>query len=198
MPSNRASKPWTFATPALRGFGVRILPSGSKRYFLQSQSDGKRIWHTIGDAGAITRTEILPTSRRCENMDISDSSDSMPFETVAGEAFRRNGRCVERGIDVSYETVWRWALKFEQAHTRRLRAIRPRPDARRHLDEMFMSVAGKRMHPWHAAEAKCGTSWFSHAKIKTAVFKMIRRDLKKHIFPLIPSSRANCHLVVLL
>ena len=40
--------------PSLTGFGVRILPSGSKRYFLHRQSDGKRIWHAIGDAGAIT------------------------------------------------------------------------------------------------------------------------------------------------
>ena len=35
----------------------------------------------------------------------------------------------ERGIDVSYETVRRWALKFGQAYARRLRT-RPRPDGR--------------------------------------------------------------------
>ena len=33
------------------------------------------------------------------------------------------------------------------------------------------------------AKAKFRTSWFSHAKIKMAVFKMIRKDLKKCIFP---------------
>ena len=32
----------------------------------------------------------------------------------------------ERGIDVSYETVRRWALKFGQAYARRLRTTRPR------------------------------------------------------------------------
>ncbi len=41
----------------------------------------------------------------------------------------------ERGIDVSYETVRRWALKFGQAYARRLRKARPRPDGRWHLDE---------------------------------------------------------------
>ena len=46
---------------------------------------------------------------------------------------------VERGIDVSYETVRRWALKFGQAYARRLRTTRPRPDARWHLDEVFVS-----------------------------------------------------------
>jgi putative transposase len=52
----------------------------------------------------------------------------------------------ERGIDVSYETVRRWALKFGQAYARRLRTARPRPAARWHLDEVFVSIAGKRMY----------------------------------------------------
>ena len=34
----------------IKGFGIRILPSGRKRYFLHSQVDGKRVWHAIGDA----------------------------------------------------------------------------------------------------------------------------------------------------
>jgi putative transposase len=37
---------------------------------------------------------------------------------------------VERGIDVSYETVRRWSLKFGQAYARRLRKTRPRSDVR--------------------------------------------------------------------
>ena len=47
----------------------------------------------------------------------------------------------ERGIDVSYETVRRWALKFGQAYARKLRRLRPRPDCRWHLDEVFVSIA---------------------------------------------------------
>ena len=38
----------------IKGFGVRILPSGRKRYFLHSQVDGNRVWHAIGDAEDIT------------------------------------------------------------------------------------------------------------------------------------------------
>jgi len=34
----------------------------------------------------------------------------------------------ERGIDVSYETVRRWALKFGEIIARKLRRGRPRPD----------------------------------------------------------------------
>ena len=37
---------------------------------------------------------------------------------------------VERGLDVSYETVRRWVLKFGLQYARNLRARRPRPCAR--------------------------------------------------------------------
>lgn len=42
----------------------------------------------------------------------------------------------ERGIDLTYETVRRWALKFGLAYARKLRGLRPRPDGRWHLDEV--------------------------------------------------------------
>ena len=60
----------------------------------------------------------------------------------------------ERGIDVSYETARRWVLKFGQAYARRPRAIRPRPDARWHLDEVFVSIADKRMYLWRAVDGE--------------------------------------------
>src|SRR2546429_5898255 len=44
----------------------------------------------------------------------------------------------ERGIDVSYETVRRWALKFGGIIARRLRRGRPRPDGRWPLVEGFV------------------------------------------------------------
>jgi transposase-like protein len=39
----------------------------------------------------------------------------------------------ERGLDVSYETVRRWVLKFGPGFARRLRRSRPRPSDRWHL-----------------------------------------------------------------
>lgn len=49
----------------------------------------------------------------------------------------------ERGIDVSYATVRRWALKFGQAYAGSLMRTSPRSDGRLHLDEMFApSMAG--------------------------------------------------------
>ena len=49
----------------------------------------------------------------------------------------------ERGIDVSYETVRRWALKFGTIIARKLRRGRPRADVRWHLDEVFVSINGR-------------------------------------------------------
>ena len=45
----------------------------------------------------------------------------------------------ERGLDVSYETVRRWVLKFGPLIGRKLRQGRPRPSAPWHLDEMVGS-----------------------------------------------------------
>ena len=52
----------------------------------------------------------------------------------------------ERGIDVSYETVRRWSLKFGLGYARTLRRLRPRPDGRWHLDEVFVLINGKRVY----------------------------------------------------
>ena len=47
----------------------------------------------------------------------------------------------ERGLDISYETVRRWVLKFGSAIARGLRQRRPRPSDRWHLDDMVVRIA---------------------------------------------------------
>src|SRR6201987_5027090 len=59
---------------------------------------------------------------------------------------------VERGIDVSYETVRRWVLKFGPLIARRLRQRRPQPSKRWHLDEMVVRIASRRMYLWRAVD----------------------------------------------
>src|SRR5690242_3909966 len=56
----------------------------------------------------------------------------------------------ERGLNISYETVRSWVLKFGPVIVRRLRRRRPRPSDRWHLDEMVVRIAGKRMYLWRA------------------------------------------------
>jgi putative transposase len=57
-----------------------------------------------------------------------------------------------RGLDISYETVRRWVLKFGLAIARRLRQGRPRPGDRWHLEEMVARIAGERMYLWRAVD----------------------------------------------
>ena len=58
----------------------------------------------------------------------------------------------QRGLDISYETVRRWVLKFGPAIARRLRQRRPRPSDRWHLDEMVVRIAGERLYLWRAVD----------------------------------------------
>ena len=51
----------------------------------------------------------------------------------------------KRGLDISYETVRRWLLKFGPIIAGRLRQRRSRPNNRWHLDEMVVRIAGERL-----------------------------------------------------
>ena len=64
----------------------------------------------------------------------------------------------ERGIDVTYETVRRWALKFGLAFAYGLRRQRPRSDCRWHLDEVFVWINGKRMYGRSTARVRFSIS----------------------------------------
>src|SRR6267143_5582786 len=55
-------------------------------------------------------------------------------------------------VEVSYETVRRWVLKFGPLIARKLRQRRPRPSDRWHLDEMVVRIAGKRMYLLRAVD----------------------------------------------
>ena len=60
----------------------------------------------------------------------------------------------ERGLDVSYETVRRWVLKFGPTYARRLRRFRPKPADRWYLDEMFITMRGRKMYLGRAVDAE--------------------------------------------
>ena len=87
----------------------------------------------------------------------------------------------ERGIDLSYETVRRWALKFGTIIARRLRRGRPRPDARWHLDEVFVSVNGKQLYVWRAvdSEGEVLDILVQPRRDRQAALKLMRKLVKK-------------------
>ena len=57
-----------------------------------------------------------------------------------------------RGVDVTYETIRRWTIKFGPLIARRLRKRRWAPSPRWHLDEVVCSIGGKRMYLWRAVD----------------------------------------------
>jgi transposase-like protein len=90
----------------------------------------------------------------------------------------------ERGLDVSYETVRRWVLKFGPAITRRLRQRRPRPSDRWHLDEIVVRIAGKRMYVWRAVddEGEVLEMLVQSRRDSRAALRLMRKLLKKQGF----------------
>ncbi len=63
----------------------------------------------------------------------------------------------ERGLDVSYETVRRWVLKFRPLFARERHCRRPQPTARWHLDEMAVAIAGRQFWLWRAVDDEGGS-----------------------------------------
>ena len=89
-----------FRDAELKGYGVRIMPSSARRYFIHSQHRGKRVWKIIGDAAAIT------------GPDATDPGSTL-FETIAEEVFDRYGRRWKpRTLDVNRDHLRRQILPF--------------------------------------------------------------------------------------
>src|SRR3981081_4055205 len=88
----------------------------------------------------------------------------------------------ERGVEVSYETVRRWVLKFGPGFARRLRGSRQRPSDRWHLDEMV--VRSKRMYLWRAVdhEGEVLDMLVQRRRDKRAALRLIRKLLRKQGF----------------
>ena len=96
----------------LRGFGVRVLPSGGKRFFIHRQHRGERVWKIVRDAAETTVVEarsramrMLAAIRRDGNAP-RDPSETL-FQSFAGTVFRR------------HERVWNSAASPQVADTSR-------------------------------------------------------------------------------
>ena len=90
----------------------------------------------------------------------------------------------DRGLDVSYETIRRWVLKFGPTFAKRLRNQRPRPSSRWHLDEMVVFIGGKRMYLWRAVddEGEVLDVLVQRRRNAAAARKLMRTLLKKQGF----------------
>ncbi len=86
----------------LRGFGVRVSPSGTRRFFIHCQHKGERVWKIVGDSGAMGVAEaravaagMLVAIRRGE--EAPHAPGEALFEAVAETAFRRHERVWKPG-----------------------------------------------------------------------------------------------------
>ena len=85
----------------LGAFGVRMLPSGRKRFFVHSQHRGERVWKIVGDATTMSLDEArsravqtLAAIRRGEDPP-RDPAETL-FEVVAETVFERYERLWKR------------------------------------------------------------------------------------------------------
>src|SRR5205085_10190849 len=89
-----------------------------------------------------------------------------------------------RGLDISYETVRRWVLKFGPMIARRLRQRRVRPSGRWHLDEMVIRIAGEHLYLWRAVdhEGEVLDMLVQRRRDRRAALRLMRKLLRKQGF----------------
>ena len=90
----------------------------------------------------------------------------------------------ERGVEVSYETVRRWVMKFGPQIARRLRRLREKLSPRWHLDEMVIRISGKQLYVWRVVddEGEVLEIRVQRRRSLAAAGKLIRALLKKRGF----------------
>ena len=78
----------------LKGFGVRVLPSGAKRFFIHTQYRRQRVWKIVADADdmSIDEARTLAASLLIATRggaDARSSADETLFESVSDAVFQR-------------------------------------------------------------------------------------------------------------
>ncbi len=97
-----------------------------------------------GDEGGFFQTAPVPAGHHtsCRGLHFRISLSLRDVEKLLAE----------RGLDLSYETVRTWALKFGRVFAANLRRRRDPPTGRWHLDEMVVKIRGVRMFLWRAVD----------------------------------------------
>ena len=99
--------PYELRDGKLQAFGVRVMPSGRKRFFLHCQHKGERVWKIVGEFDAIDVNEarsraagMLAAIRRGEAAPARP--EETLFEAVAETVFRQYERLWKPGtLDVN-------------------------------------------------------------------------------------------------
>ena len=123
----------------LRAFGLRVLPSGGKRFFIHTQHRGERVWRMVGDANAVNVAEARTRAASMladikHGANAPASAETTRFETVAEAVFRRYARVWKpRTLEVNRTYLRQQILPWF--------AGRPISDIRRHdVQRWFASL----------------------------------------------------------
>src|SRR3954462_14105532 len=86
-----------------------------------------------------------------------------------------------RGISVTYETIRQWGLKFGREFADRLRRRAPRRGDKWHLDEVVITIAGKKHWLWRAVDQEGFVLdvLVQSRRDKKAAKRLLRKLLKK-------------------
>lgn len=93
----------------------------------------------------------------------------------------------ERGIDVSYESVRFWWLRFgpkfaSEIRKRRSQSMRCHSNWNWHLDEMFVKINGERYYLWRAVnhEGEVLESYVTKTRDKKAALKFLKKSMRRY------------------
>ncbi|ATI43762.1 IS6 family transposase (plasmid) [Pacificitalea manganoxidans] len=88
---------------------------------------------------------------------------------------------LERGFDVSYETIRRWIVRFGPSIARGLRRRQPRPGDIWHLDEVVVNVKGGKFWLWRAVDQNGVVldEILQRKRDKEAAERLLRRLMKR-------------------
>ena len=89
---------------------------------------------------------------------------------------------MERGVDVSYETVRRWVNKFGLTYAKRIKSRSESPSPIWHLDEVYTKINGKMVYLWRAVDDE-GTVLdvvVQHRRNTKAAMRLLRKLLRNH------------------
>jgi putative transposase len=87
-------------------------------------------------------------------------------------------------LDVSYESVRRWVLKFGPRIAAGLIRRRPQPDESWNLDEMVVRIDGRHMFLWRAvdSEGEVLDMLVQRRRDKSAALRLLRKLMKRQGF----------------
>lgn len=123
---------------------------------------GFRVGCAIGDVTLSLALRLADSGGEMSTPTISYKNHRFPPQVIARAVwlyfrFPLSLRMVEemlleRGIVVSYETIRRWGRKFGPAYARQLRRRKPSRKDIWHLDEVVISIAGRKHWLWRAVD----------------------------------------------